>query len=392
MCHTASQQHLMGDPVRVSMPSSGYVYATQYWEQQSSSSFSLLSLQCWAGSLNYKMSVVEPFYYAGWPQIFSYHQKSTAPRFSDLFDLATWNNVSEREYDAGLVPWSHFVNNALGDLITVQIIYWWVVSADAHGRDRHERISSGCKWNLEDQDPFFHSYRIVRRACINFSYGDILTMEEFNGLVFGNYSQQNISVIFQEWRGFSTNPFRVPIAHGCGDEIVLMSKAVAPSARMLALASDYKEQYLHNAEYIAIMVRMEKAVEMHPIQHIRAFLERVWNASNKLQHEHNISNMFVSMDIGRFGSSTLVDKSLISLGVSFFEEVTGKEVSISVWENSFQAIAKTADPAIIARLQSTIVSQSRCAVIAGGGTFQLHTIMMYHAAHQRERSCLEEIK
>ena len=88
------------------------------------------------------------------------------------------------------------------------------------------------------------------------------------------------------------------------------------------------------------MVRMEKAVEIYPIQYLKAFLERVRNASNKLQHEHNISNIFVSIDIGRFGSSTLIDKSLISLGVSFFEEVTGNRVQTSVWENSFQAIAK----------------------------------------------------
>ena len=97
------------------------------------------------------------------------------------------------------------------------------------------------------------------------------------------------------------------------------------------------------------------------------------------------------MDIGRFGSSTLNDKSLISLGVSFFHELNGKETSIPAWENSFQAVAKTADPAIIARLQSTIVSQSVCALIAGGGIFQFHTISIYRTLHRDRHICLEEI-
>ena len=202
--------------------------------------------------------------------------------------------MSRREYDAELVPWTYFLKYSWTDLISVQIVYWWEKSVDAHGQNKNQRISSGCWWNIEQEDPVLRSrFRIVRRACINFSFGDTITVEEFNTLVFGSYSPHKVSVIFQEWRGISSNPFRIPIPHSCGDDAALMREAVAPSTRMLDMASDYKQKYLKNADYISVMVRLEKAVERHRIQHFKnTFLDRVLNASNKLQHEHNISNMF----------------------------------------------------------------------------------------------------
>ena len=195
---------------------------------------------------------------------------------------------------------------------------------------------------------------------------------------------------FKEWRGISSNPFRIPIGDECADVWSPMGEAVAPSSKMLEMASAYKQKYLHNFDYIAVMVRLEKAVETHPLPHLTTFLDKVLNASKHLQLTTRIGTIFVSMDIGRFGSSTLTAK-LAPIGFSFFETVTENKTSISIWESSFETVAKTADPAIIARLQSTIVAKSTCAVIAGGGTFQLHTLLMYRASHKGKRSCLEEI-
>ena len=385
-----SQQETVGVPKR------GYVYAIQYWEQQSSSSFSLLTLQCWAGKLNATMSVIEPFYLSGWPKIYSYLQNSSAPRFRDLFHLETWNNLSKKLYQVELVPWSDFAENSPTNLITVEIIYWWNKSIDAQGLNRTERISFGCKWNLEDSDSFFNSsFQIVRRACINFSFGDKLTLQEFSAYVFGNYSGKEVSVIFKEWRGISPNPARIPIDRGCYNVWFMkevMGEAAAPSSRMLEMASEYKQQYLHNSDYIAVMVRMEKAVVKYPLPYLQTFLDKVLNASKNLQYQHGISNVFVSIDIGQYGSSTLMDRPLIKLGLSFFTTVMEQKISFRAWERSFKTIAKTADPGVIARLQSTIVAQSTCAVVAGGGMFQFHTILMYHATHGDLHSCLEEIR
>ena len=190
---TSQQERIIG----VAEHPSVYVYAIQYWEQQSSSSFSLLSLQCWADKLDATMSVIEPFYLSGWPNIYFYLQNSSAHRFRDLFNLETWNNVSKKLYQVELVPWSDFAKNSPTNSITVEIIYWWDKSKDAQGLNRTERISFGCKWKLEDNDSFFSSqFKIVRRACINFSFGDKLTMQEFNALVFGNYSAREVSVLF----------------------------------------------------------------------------------------------------------------------------------------------------------------------------------------------------
>ena len=385
---TSQQERIIG----VAEHPSVYVYAIQYWEQQSSSSFSLLSLQCWAGKLDANISVIEPFYSRGWPKIYSYLQKSSAPRFHDLFDLETWNNVSKRLYQVELVPWSDFALNSPHHLITVEIIYWWDKSKDAQGLKRTERISFGCKWKLKDSDSFFRSrFQIVRRACINFSFGDKLTTQEFNALVFGNYSAREVSVIFKEWRGISPNPFRIPIGDECADVLSPMGEAVAPSSKMLEMASAYKQKYLHNSNYIAVMVRLEKAVETHTLPHLTTFLDKVLNASKHLQQTTRIGTIFVSMDIGRFGSSTLSAKLAHIIGISFFKTVTENKISIPIWESSFETVAKTADPAIIARLQSTIVAKSTCAVIAGGGTFQFHTVLIYRASHKGKHSCLEEI-
>ena len=381
-------------PDHASQSEVGYVYALGYWEQQATSLFSLLTLHLWVGQLNACFLVVAPFYHDGWSMTVSQLQKLSAPQFSDLFDLETWNNVTKREYGVELVPWSHLLNKSKMKLITVEIIYWWEKSQDAHGLNRRERITYGCKWKIENDDSMITSlFYIVRRACINYSFGDKLTSKEFNSLVFGGYLPAKVSVIFQEWRGiYCTNhdQFRVPYDIECGDQEALFSKAVASSSMMLKLASTYKQMYLNNSDYIAVMVRLEKAGERHSLPQLEIFLDKVLNVSRNLQYQYGISNILLCMDIGQFGSVTLINRALITLGTSFFEKVNKNFVNIATWEKSFETVAKTTEPAVIARLQSTLVAQSTCAIIAGGGVFQYQTASMYHTLHRNSYSCLEK--
>ena len=370
----------------------GYVYAVRYWEQQSNAAYNLMTLQCWTGHLNVPMSVVAPFFSSGWPITTSQKQQEMATQFSDLFHLEAWNNVTKRQYGVELVSWSNFTNETRIKFITVQIIYWWDKSKNSRHLSRTSRIMHGCRWRIENDDSIFQSsFHIVRRACINFSYGDKLTSQEFNDLVFGSYSPNEVSVVFEEWRSISPNANRIPINLNCGPLDSLYGKASAPSSMVQKLAFNYKQLYFNNSDYIAVMVRLEKAALIRTLPQLEAFLDIVLNTSRNLHYQYGISNTLLSIDVGRFGSSTLTNEHIKLLGISFFEKVTENKTSLSIWEQSFEDVAKTAEPAIIARLQSTLVTQSSCAIIAGGGMFQFQTALMYRTFHKNNNSCLKEI-
>ena len=374
--------------------SKGFVLALDYWEQQTSSLVSLMSLQCWAGQLKANMSVVQPFYYKGWPKTHSSYHHSGSVEFSDLFDLTMWNKVSAH-YNTPLVPWTYSLLLSLRrNLITAEIIYWWKMSAVApQNLTQDERIISGCSWKLEDDDPIFKSFRIVRRVCINFSFGDRLTLEEFNHLIFGTHSPSDVSLVFYQWRGVSSELFRIAI----GGECTQIQQSLAPltvhsSPKITKLAKNYIHRYMHDDKYIAVMVRIEKFLKHHPAVHLAAFLDNVVNATTHLSTKSGINALFMAIDIGRFGSSTLNVTSIQPLALDFFYRMVGQTISFDDWERSFEITAHTRDPALVARVQATVVAHSTCAVFAGGGKFQLHAKFMYEGLHDKQSSCFVDVQ
>lgn len=372
----------------------GYVFSVTYWEQLASGSCNIMSLQCWAGKLTPPMLVLQPFYWDGWPRSLPY--MINVVTFSDVFDIDRWNNVSLADHYAPLTNWKQYRQHAPRDLIVVKIIYWWLNTSNGTGLDKNARLESGCEDELfRLEDPFFAYFLIVRKVCINLSYGDILTLEEFNAHIFGHYNPGSVSVVFKEWRGISArNKFRVILNDSnCEWHYVPIRRSWSPSSKVKAAATQYIERFLGNGEYVALMMRLEWALRGRNTSYLQDMMSRVLRRLKDVQERVGTDTTFLAADIGKFGSATVQVSSLLSESFSaFFDQLYDGSKSALEWEKSFKQVSGTEDRDFVAMLQATVVSHAKCVIFVGHGNFQKHTKYMYEDAHTSELTpCVEHI-
>ena len=372
--------------------SRGYVFSVVYWEQLASSACNIMSLQCWAGRLTPPMFVVQPYYINGWPRTVPFNNKFIT--FSDLFDVDRWNNVSSGDHYATLVNWKQYRSRAPRDLIVVKIIYWWLNTSNSSGLDRNSRIESGCSDQLfQVDDSIFVTFSVVRKVCINLSYGDVLTLEEFNARIFGGFNTGSVSVVFKEWRGISArNKFRIIMNDShCEWHYVPIRHAWSPSDKVKTAATQYIGHFLRDKEYVALMLRLEWAVRGHDMTYLQDVLNRVLSQLVNVQLRAGTNITFLTADVGRFGSAT-ASSLFWTAFTAFFEQVYNGTMTVSQWENSFELISGTEDRDFVAMLQATIVSHAKCVIFVGHGNFQKHTKYMYEDIHGNEPTlCVEHI-
>ena len=389
----------------------GYMLADDYWEQQSSGSRNLQLLQCWAGHLN--LSVVEPFTQDSSLRTYlmSLHpvNKQGQPelRFSDLFNLQTWNRENKALGHAVLDRWEDFLIHSPKDVITVQFKYAYVDEVHQNRKRLQQnpsqslqssvRYKTGCTrgWPRENQILFLRSehYRIVRTVCFNFEYGDFLTADDFNKHIYDRFAPENTTVVFKQWRG-TGGIGRVLIKDSpCHNSFV--QEHIVPSQRLIAETKLYTEKYLAGSSttYIAIMARLEKSkITMRRDGIVSYCLDKTISYWEQLKSDSGIDTTFLSIDIGKYGSNSFRntgDRSDLSTEFrKFFTRLYNNSLTIPSWEHTFEDVSHGTDAGYIALLQKTIVTRAKCVIFVGGGSFQKHALNLYRTLHPRQDHCI----
>ena len=390
-----------------------YMLADDYWEQQSSGSRNLHLLQCWAGQLN--LSVVEPFMQDSSlrTHLTSLHplNKQGQPelRFGDLFDLQAWNKDSRELGYAGLEPWEDFLINSPKDIITVQFKYAYSDEVRANKNrlrqnpliDVKSRYTTGCPkgWPKEQQTQFLRSqeFRIVRDVCFNFEYGDFLTSDEFFRHIYAHYAPGDVTVVFKQWRG--TGGIGRVLVKESPCHNAFTQEHIAPSRRLISDAQSYIQKYLSdkNNNYIAIMARLEKSkITLRRDGIVGYCLNKTISYWENLRADTGVNTTFLSIDIGKYGSNSFRntgDKSDLSTEFKrFFTKLYNGSISISSWEHRFEEISQSVDAGYIALLQKAIVTQAKCVIFVGGGSFQKHALHLYQTLHPTQERCIRIVK
>lgn len=389
----------------------GYMLADDYWEQQSSGSRNLQLLQCWAGHLN--LSVVEPFTEDSTFRTYltTLHpvNKQGQPelRFSDLFDLQTWNQKNQALGHAKLDRWEDFLINTPKEVITVQFKYAYVDEVHQNRKQlKNNPISSlqssvryknGCPkgWPRENQLQFLRSQhiRIVRNVCFNFEYGDFLTTEDFKKHIYDRFAPENTTVVFKQWRG--TGGIGRVLVKDSPCHNTFIQEYIVPSQRLITDTQLYTLKYLtgSNTTYIAIMARLEKSkITMRRDGIVTYCLNKTISYWEQLKAESGIDTTFLSIDIGKYGSNSFRntgDKSdLLTEFRKFFRRLYNNSLTVPTWERSFEEVSHSTDAGYIALLQKTIVTHAKCVIFVGGGSFQKHALHLYKSLHPRQDHCI----
>ena len=381
----------------VPKPARGYALAEVYWEQQISGSRNVKDLQCWAGPLN--LSVVEPFMVRSSPRTPLSNDHTNMLHFSDLFDLQSWNKDSENEHHSQLVSWEDFIQHAPRDVIQVVIRYapapanlkktqQLVQMNPGNYPPASERYKTGCG-KVGWAQPFLTSnhFKVIREVCFNFEYGDNLTTEAFNNHIYAEHMPSETTVIFKEWRSIGVLPDRIIVGDSTCFNTSLQER-IHPSLKISKEAKRYREKYLNGGKYIAIIARLEKSRLFVRRKDIITYcLDQIVQYQDSLRAETGMVTTFLSIDIGKYGSSTYGGyKQLQPALGKFFRELYNDSLSMAEWEKTFADTSQTADSGYIALLQITIATQADCVIFVGGGSFQRRALRLYQELHPAKDS------
>lgn len=394
-------------------PGGGYVVVLKVYEQQTMASGNLLQLQCWASMLN--MSLVTPFMkLSNVLTPLSEARQRTYLSFWDTFNKAHWQRHTEAHGYLPLVDWVDWVKKAPRKLIVVQFKYPVLSRVKEKKKQGIEfphphsgdAFSKGCEFKfISGKSLQFlkeKGFVIVRKVCFNFLHGDGFTFTEFKEHLFGGFNPATVSVIFDMWRGLN-EPQRVLITEKICREEHPFREQVQPSDRLIRDAQIYKEKFLGPGDYIAVITRFEMTglSRQHQLSNdthaeIPLCIKKTLSHLNQLRTDTGIEKTFLSIDIGKYGSSSFFKKKYyhhLPEMMEFVKKVHTERMAMSDIEHTLEHVSRTTDSGYIASLQQLIVTRAKCILFMGGGSFQRHALHMYQELHpQREQQCIHVVE
>ena len=232
------------------------------------------------------------------------------------------------------------------------------------------------------------------------------TTQRFNSLLFGKHSPQNVTLLFHNWRGIRRATPRVRIIlkdttcsgtlrtnytssldRAKSDEDVIL----LPSQEILKHAKAYTETYLHNGEYIAIMLRMErlyskKGGRIDYTSNVAKCILKIISLWKEMVQESGVEATFLSTDIGKYGSSLVgMNKHVLEDTSKLFRTI--KDSTLQKYDETFAAVTgeNSNEKGYISVLQKALASRAKCLLLVGGGSYQAHALHLYKQLHPKEQ-------
>ncbi len=390
------------DSKKLDSPSSefGYIMATHYSDQMTGSAANLVSLQCWASTLGPDVRVVEPFIHhsrlgvnldaasdASVPET-----EDNSLRLRDVFDIEDWERQYSKEMRfSSLVSWHQFLSDAKRKLILI-----------------HKECHTGSK--CQHQQAYYkaselfatkYNFIIIRRACYP---RKISTESDFKALVYGSNDPKDVVVMFYSWGGVQmrnhTNRVGISGRHvnKCQREKCLRFNQVSKTIKNDALSYLKRNmpQSINNG-YISIMIRLQYFIINHDsfrgltmaqvLALITKCFDNIISHLNELKREYGISDVFLTSDCSKHGSSffqlkhSQINDMMIEATARLYDHIYNRSLNLGSSDEIFDRLASFNASGYIAILQKHLAAKGTCVLTAGGGQFQstareLHSI--YH--------------
>ena len=240
----------------------GYVVAMRYSGQQGTGIQALMSLQCWIGSFNLPMLILEPVLNETQFISFSNVFKTSLIQFSDLFDISRFNSASASMKFAQLGSQDHFYKNAPRKVIYVN--------------SRRSRRFEGAKpptliWSASKENDCYSEVYIQNGFCVvrvidltsqwsmQISY-QIFSAAEMHEIIFGRWSPEEITLIFKEWHTpwYVVNPTLQQPSQCRNIRNISTESQFYPSHRLLTDVQYYENYFLGSRNKLAVMLRLER--------------------------------------------------------------------------------------------------------------------------------------
>ena len=378
----------------------GYMLSFRYYEQQTQGIRNLLQMQCLADSFG--MKIVEPFIVRSQFVIPLFNASSTENLtkkylgLSDLVDMERWNTETHMKFGYTAVStWEDFLLKAPRKIIAHCIKYRNPpkIPVPIPGYNYQHGCPKQCfdKFTKSMEYLGAFGFQLVQKTCSNFiDYAGSVMPEDFMENVMGKYSPGEVTLVVNEFRGFF-GLYRLPVLSECGITHNKVNISTVPSERIRTDARKYSKLVFKGRPYAAVIARIERVI-LHLHQNVSECSQEIIQLLWDLKSSHDISDTFLAMDVGKFGSSGSARNNFQPYGEILFNSIYGNRWSFGEWESSFESIASSDNPAYVANLQRTIAASSKCLIMLGGGGFQGMARNLYERFHPDPNSwCIYKV-
>ena len=394
--------------------------------QQASGIQALLSLQCQAKHLGLPLTILEPVIpvtefkaMPPSPDADEEEQKSndvvnhSVMKFSDIFDMSYFNELSSRLNYAQLSERDFFFETAPRRIVFVNIheglkgqepllSRLWPLNnsySDCFSPLLSHDLIDDVKSQLDQITRM--GFCIVKAVDYRFTHGKglIFSESQLKQSILGDHSHHEITLAFNIWMAkFAITGHS---ARKCASVGYKSSKEqLRPSKQLLTSIQFYENQFLKSKTKVALMVRLE---------HIHVFVgqakgkreqwtvERCLNAAMQkteaLYNNGSHSKPFMTLDIGKYGSIVMKYSEHLAEDTKLVNQLLSSlyngEWDLEKWEETFtKATGGIEDSSYIAALQRTLASKAECLILVGGGMFQELTMRKYMSTHAKTDWCI----
>ena len=301
-------------------------------------------------------------------------------KFSDLFNLDTFNRESQKLGYGPLVRLEYFLNHIPDKGIIVEL--------RSGGLNKYTKVEWDGYNNLES--PCYNGRRkhlmnnitvcIVRRVsicCVKTYDRDtlshpntIMTPQELHNGILGNWTSQRISlIIFQHWTAW----WHIPVT--CKHSI---KGKIYPSEQVQKHAKKYRDTFLKSEKVVAFVLRFEHLILRN--YNVDVCLRKFRQARENLNNTLANASIFVAADLGRYQSGSwertfslsrinrMRGKQIKSRFINVLSDFMDSQWKFDEWDNSFrQVTGGIEDAGYIATLQKSIASRADCLVFLTKG-------------------------
>ena len=383
-----------------------YVLTAEYVGQQGAGIRGLLSQQYLFQHWDIPVSIVEPLLIdSKLGHVKKRRQPTDLIKFSDLFNIHTFNAVSRQSGYRSLATWEDFLSNAQEKTILVELqsgkktrnnTVWETDTASGTS------CYNGKKYSIfkELVKCTICIVRVVAVCCIESSAisssKSTLTVKELQNAFFGRWKPEEVNLLFTGWSPYWCMP---PGSYKTLDPVGNLYS----SHQLVKQANEYKDLYMKsNRSTIAFVLRFEYLLALH--YDIDACMNTFYETLNRTRIVDK--SVFVAANIGKYRSNSWEDSlyefssdkdSQYKVMKTFHNAVSlliGDQWTFEDWENSFTTVTAGIEAhGYIAALQKTIAGQADCIYfLIPGGNFQSLVVEEYvkHHPHQTEQ-CIHYI-
>ena len=371
----------------------GYFFALHFSDQGTGAFLNILTFLCFASELG-GVRIVEPFLVKS---VFGQNVSANWTRetkFSDVFDSDKLNKFAISKNYKPLVPYDTFLKDAPRKLIIAHMKCSGLESCRPCG---HEDV-------LEKGRIFskMNGFEMVGHVCLNFGSNGRITLKEIEKELYGTYSKSEVVVMFPRFGGVDGGKFSKTMGYrlflsssSCYRSKLSQLSLIRPSRLVESTATKYMNTYLNGQRYISVMVRMEmilrSKLRTKEAPHLtERCLNTLYQTVERIKTEVGISQVFLCLDVGRYGTLRFHSKEYMEPILPYFDSFVSRTIkegmTLSEWDSTFSTSTPRQDPGFVAVMQKVIAARGDVLVLLGAeSSFQSSTRDMYNSLHKDKK-------